>query len=231
VPKPTRKSRPCTICQHVDRALIEQAHCAGVGGDAIAKKHKVGRDAVYRHCRNHLTEEARASYIAEVPIREMAAKAAAQAGSLMDYFELVRAALFRNFQIAAEHGDIQATNNTARALTEVLREIGRLTGELLTASQVTNIQTNNYNFAASAEFAALQAMLVQRLAPFPEALAAVLAGLEALDANAAHGAPQAQQRAIPAMVDITPMPSAPTEEPSHPTLGGSLAGAEDDAHG
>jgi hypothetical protein len=189
-----------------------------VSGDAIAAKYAVSRDAVYRHCRNHISDETRASYVADVPIREMAAKAAASAGSILDYLELVRAALFRNFQTAAEHGDINATNTTGRALLEVLRDIARLTGELLTASQITNIQTNNYNFAASAEFSALQAMLVERLAPHPDALAAVLAGLEALDANASQRAPQAQQKVVqqPAvpLIDLTPSQSAPAGQPS-----------------
>jgi hypothetical protein len=96
------------------------------------------------------------------------------------------------------------------------------------ASSVTNIQNNHYNLATSPQFAELQAMLVQRLAPFPDALAAVLAGLEALDAKAAHGPPQVRQPAFqhPAgLIDLTPEP-----EPIAPS--GALASPEDsDSHG
>jgi hypothetical protein len=218
--KTRRKSKPCTICHHRDVALIEQAHCAGVSGDAIAAKYGVSRDAVYRHCRNHISDETRASYVADVPIREMAAKAAASAGSILDYLELVRAALFRNFQTAAEHGDINATNTTGRALLEVLRDIARLTGELLTASQITNIQNNNFNFAASPQFAELQAMLVQRLAPHPEALAAVLAGLDALDARASQQPRQSIPHSGP-LIDLTPSQPSPAGDLASHTEGDS----------
>jgi hypothetical protein len=201
--------------------LIESARVAGVSADAIAAKHEISRDALYRHMRNHVTEADRASYVADVPIREMAAKAAAQAGGLLDYLVLVRATLFRQFQIASEHGDMQATNNTARAVLEVCRDIARLTGEMQSAaSSVTNIQNNHYNLATSPQFAELQSMLVQRLAPFPDALAAVLAGLEALDQKANVGPPLARQSAVfqhPAgLIDLTPEPSLPASTLTDP---------------
>jgi hypothetical protein len=167
--------------------LIERALVAGVSVTALADRYKVSTDSIYRHDRNHVTEQQRAAYVADVPIAELAAKAAEHAGSLLDYLQLVRATLWRNFQLAAEHGDIAATNNTSRALLEVLREIGRLTGELLASTPVTNITNNNLTILTqSAAFAALQGMLVQTLSPFPEALAAVVAGLQQLDAQAGN---------------------------------------------
>jgi hypothetical protein len=207
---PSRKpSRPCTICTHPDRALIEAACVAGVSVTALADKHSVSRDSLYRHMRNHVTEEQRASYIADAPIRELAAKAAEQGSSLIDYYVLARAALYRNFQMANAHGDIAAANNTVRTLFECLRDMGKLNGEMLNAAPVTNITTNNYAvITQSAAFTELQAMLVQRLAPFPEALAAVLAGLDELDAKA--GNPPASGDAA-RLIDLKPVNPAPTE--------------------
>ena len=202
----TRKpSRPCTVCTHPDRALIEAANIAGCSVSVLADKYSVSTDSIYRHMRNHVTEEQRAAYVADVPIRELAAKAAEHGGALLDYYQIVRATLFRQFQTVAAHNDVQAVNNTSRALLEVLREIGKLTGEMLNAAPVTNITTNNYNlFTQSPAFTELQAMLVQRLAPHPEALAAVLAGLDELDAKG-KGNPPANVNPLPTpLLDLKP---------------------------
>jgi hypothetical protein len=190
------------VCEHKDRALIESALVAGVSVTALANKHGVSTDSIYRHGRNHLTEADRAALVADIPIKDLAAKAAEHGGALLDYYQIIRATLFRNFQTVAANGDIAGANNTARAVLEVCRDIARLTGELLNAAPVTNITTNNYNlFTQSAAFANLQAMLVQRLSPYPEALAAVVAGLEALDAQAGSNPPAGAP-----LIDLQPLP-------------------------
>jgi hypothetical protein len=208
VTRQRRPSRPCNVCTHADLALINSALVAGVSVTALAGKYGVSTDSIYRHQRNHITDETRASLVADAPIAELAAMAAEHAGSLLDYLQLVRQTLWRNFQIAAEHGDIAATNNTSRALLEVLREIGRLTGELLASAPITNIQNNHFNlFTQSAAFADLQAMLVTTLSPFPEALAAVVAGLERLDAGAGGKPPSAP------VLELEALPPAPEDAP------------------
>jgi len=69
-----------------------------------------------------------------------------------------------------------------------LRDISKLTGEALqSVATITNIQNNFYQ---SPDYLALQAMLVQALAPFPDAMRAVLAGLEALEGDTSGDAPK-----------------------------------------
>src|SRR6516164_12904 len=172
--------RPCNCCTHPDRALIECAKVAGISIDVLAAKHGISRDSIYRHMRNHVTDEDRAQYIAEIPIAALAQKASESGAALLDYFSIIRQTLMNQFQFAASVGDRNAVNNTARALVEVLKEIGRLTGELLNASPITNIN-NTAIFLNSPVFSDLQAMLVRKLTPHPEALQAVLAGLEELE--------------------------------------------------
>jgi hypothetical protein len=177
--------RPCTVCRHPHRALIEAAKVAGVSGDIIAEKYSVGRDALYRHMRNHVSEEDRASYIADIPLKELAAKAAEEGMSLIGYFSIVRSTLMQQFQLAASLNDRNATATIGRALVEVLREIGKLTGELLSVSGSVNITNNNIAFVQSPAFARIQASLLQALAPFPDARAAVVDALRALDDESA----------------------------------------------
>lgn len=179
--------RPCTICKHKDRALIEAARVAGVAVNIVADKYKASRDAILRHMRNHVPEEVRLQYIADIPIRDLAAKAAEEGLSVLDYFSLVRAILLQQFQLAASLNDRNATANLGRTLTEVNREIGKLTGELLRSSPVTNIN-QTVTFINSPLFTDLQGMLVRKLGGHPEALAKVLEGLDELESKAAQPA-------------------------------------------
>ena len=78
--KQTTNTR-CSVCRHPDRHAIEMAHVAGCSLEAIAVKyskpeHALHRASVHRHCRDHLDEAARASYLADVPIQELTAHAA-----------------------------------------------------------------------------------------------------------------------------------------------------------
>jgi hypothetical protein len=71
---------------------------------------------------------------------------------------------------------------------EGLRDVSKLTGEAL--EHVSNISLVQNNFYQSPDYLALQAMLVQALAPFPDAMRAVLAGLEALEGDTPGDAPK-----------------------------------------
>jgi hypothetical protein len=86
----------------------------------------------------------------------------------------------QRFQLAASVGDNNATGVLAGRLTEVLREIGRASGELGSMA-ANNITINNTTIMNSPVFATLQANLLQALAPFPEARAAVVAALQRMD--------------------------------------------------
>lgn len=66
--------RPCSICQHADRASIEAAVVAGQSAAAIAAKHRVSDDAVSRHSAAHLpaTLVRAAQAVAAVQIEQQA---------------------------------------------------------------------------------------------------------------------------------------------------------------
>jgi hypothetical protein len=171
--------RPCTICQHVDRALIERAKIAGVGNEAVAAKYGVSPDAVYRHMRKHVSDAARDAYASDAKLKELAKQAADDGLDNLDRNRIVNSILMRRLRIADKHGDAGMVATTSRALFEGLRDISKLTGEALqSVATITNIQNNFYQ---SPDYLALQAMLVERLSRHPEALRDVLAGLEALE--------------------------------------------------
>jgi hypothetical protein len=53
----------CNVCHHDERVRIEALHVAGVSLDKLAAQFGIHRDAIHRHCKNHLTERARAGYL------------------------------------------------------------------------------------------------------------------------------------------------------------------------
>jgi hypothetical protein len=174
----------CLCCQHPDRVLIEASRVAGCSLDSVAAKYNVSRDAVWRHMRDHVTVEARADYLAAIPMAELAEKAATEGVSVLQYFSLIRSTLMQQFQLAASLNDRNATAMLAGRLTEVLRAIGSISGEMGSLANSINI-TNNVNIMNSPAFANLQASLLQALAPYPEARAAVVMALRRIDQQTA----------------------------------------------
>jgi hypothetical protein len=113
-------------------------------------------------------------------MKELAAKAADEGVSVLQYLGIVRSTLMTQFQLAASVNDRNATATLAGRLTEVLREIGRITGELGSMA-ANNITINNTTVLNSPVFATLQANLLTALAPYPEARQAVIAALRQMD--------------------------------------------------
>jgi hypothetical protein len=171
----------CVVCGHPDRALIEAARVAGCSLDTIAAKHSISRDAIFRHMKNHVDDATRADYLAAVPMSELAEKAANEGVSVLQYFRIIRGVLMKQFQLAASLNDKNAVSTLAGRLTECLRAIGSISGEMGNMA-VNNLTINNTtNILNSPIFATLQANMLHALAPFPDARAAVVAALRQMD--------------------------------------------------
>lgn len=177
------RHRPCQVCRHPDRLRIELARLIGMSCDRVGLKFKVHRDAVWRHM-THVTEADRAQLIIDLPIRELAAQAAEENASLMDYLGICRGVLMKQLFLAADSGDRVGTAALSGRVLEYLKEIGKITGEISNLASMTQVN-NTAIFVGSPEFAALQTMLIERLRGWPDALAAVIEGLRELDGQAA----------------------------------------------
>ena len=118
-----RKGSVCAICKHPNRVLIEQTRIAGASLDNVARKFGCHRDAIHRHMKNHVPEDLRAGYLAAVPLKELAQKAAAEGMSVLQYLSLIRSTLMNEFQLPANVHDRHATSALAGRLNEVLRSI------------------------------------------------------------------------------------------------------------
>ena len=162
---------------------------SGIGLDAIGAQFDLSRDSIWRHMREHITEADKAAYLADVPLQQLLTRAADEGISLLDFLRIVRGTLMKQFQLAASANDRRAVAALAGKLNETLNLIGNLTGEMLKLSP-TSIVKNTAVFVNSPVFTDLQSMLVRKLVGHPEALSAVVEGLQELEASASppHGA-------------------------------------------
>ncbi|QKC84388.1 hypothetical protein [Mesorhizobium sp. NZP2077] len=185
------KTSRCQICKHPERMRIEMLRLAGMSLDSIAEKFALGsggRDAVWRHCREHVSEDEKAMMLADVPLQEAAERAAAEGISLLDYLALIRSALLQQVRLAAATNDRHGLAAVSGKALLCLRQIGEITGQLKGFGPRT-IHNTQINFMASPAFALVQAALIKALQPHPEAMAAVVAALQDLEASTPMPAP------------------------------------------
>ena len=131
----------CAICRHSERARIEALHCAGVSLERLAEKFEVHKDAVWRHMQRHVSEERKASYlIGPAKIAALAEVAAEESESILDYLNILRWSFFALLDKRAAEGDHYAVSMLSSRATEVLREIGKLTGQISNLAEFDGYQ-------------------------------------------------------------------------------------------
>ena len=194
-------SSRCQLCRHDERWRIELLRAGGASLDFLAEKFGVHRDAIFRHWRDHVSDEMKAGYLAgPVQLEELAAKAADAGGSVLDHLNAVRTILMGHLANMTEAGDGRGAAYVAGRLTSTLEVIARISGELgaLATNTTYNITNNQLVLTQHPSFLKLQASLLRALAPFPEARAAVVAALRELDAD---NPPTAVPAAIPQVIE------------------------------
>jgi hypothetical protein len=180
-------SNRCQVCRHEHRWRIELLRAAGASLDSLAAKFGVERDAIWRHWTNHVSDEARASYlIGPADMEKLAEKAAETGDSVLDYLKICRGALLAQLASMQVAGDSRNVAYVTGQLVRTLETIARISGELGALATTYNITTNNVAVLSEhPAFAKLQATLLRALGPHPGARADVVAALRQLDdANA-----------------------------------------------
>jgi hypothetical protein len=177
----------CSLCHHPERHRIEMLRLAGTPLEALSERFALGdtiaagRDRLWRHMRQHVTRDHRAALLADIPLSELAERAASENASVLDHLQIVRSNLMGMFLTAAGAGEAKTAALVSGRLLETLRDQAHLTGELMSNGPVMNF--NITNIINSPMFAALQAMLIEKLKPHPLALAEVVQGLRELEAS------------------------------------------------
>ena len=180
-----RKGTPtgrCQGCNHPERVRIERFLAAGASIKGAARKFDIDYHALRR---NHVSAEARASYVAGAGATkdQLEEFVADESLGLIDHYRIVRGALYKGFSAAGELGDSNSLALLAGRLHENFRDCGRLTGELQ-RGPLLNIQNN---VLVNPDYTRAIARIVSAVAPYPEAREAVIAALRDLDAESASG--------------------------------------------
>jgi hypothetical protein len=165
----------CQGCNHVERVRIERLLAAGASIKGTARKFEIDYHAQRRHWINHVSPEARAGYIAAAGASkdQLEEIVADESLGLIDHYRIIRSALYKRFDAAAELGDGNALALLAGRLHENLRDCGRLTGELQ-RRPLLNIQNN---VLLNPDYTKAIARIVSAVAPYPEAREAVITAL------------------------------------------------------
>ena len=171
----------CQGCNHPERVRVERFLAAGASIKGAARKFAIDYHALRRHWRNHVSAEARATYVAGTGASkdQLEEIVADESVGLIDHYRIVRGTLYKGFSGAAELGDSNALALLAGRLHENFRDCGRLTGELQ-RGPLLNIQNN---VLVNPDYTRAIARLVSAVAPYPEAREAVIAALRDLDAE------------------------------------------------
>jgi hypothetical protein len=154
---------------------------SGLSLESVAEKFSLHRDAIWRHMRKHVPDDVKASYLCDVPIAELAERANKENLSLIDYLALVRGTVISQMLLAASANDGYRTAALAGRATDVLRQIGQVTGELSKLGGITI--TNNVAIFSDPKFLELQAGLLTIARSHPGARADIIALLRGLDAQ------------------------------------------------
>ena len=180
----------CQGCNHLERVRIERLLAAGASIKGTARKFTIDHHALRRHWLNHVSAEARATYIAGAGATkdQLEEIVADESLALIDHYRIVRGSLYKGFGVASEVGDSNSLALLAGRLHENFRDCGRLTGELQ-RGPLLNIQNN---VLVNPDYSRAIARIVSAVAPYPEAREAVIAALRDLDGASAS---------VPALTD------------------------------
>jgi hypothetical protein len=173
--------RQCTVCQHRERAGVDLALARGVSVRALASRYKLGRDALYRHQKNHLPAQLRASLIAGPDLSiDLDRLRETESQSLLANLVNLRGRLFSSLDVAEEHGDANMAARVANALHTNLELTGKLLGDL------TSGHSNVTNVLVLPAYVEMRVELVNALRPFPDAARAVASVLHTIEHKAAE---------------------------------------------
>jgi hypothetical protein len=181
------KSRTCAVCRHPERARIEALRASGASLDSLARKFKVHRDAVWRHWQSHCSPDLKIQYLAgPATIAELKERAAKEDGAVIDYLTTLRSILMGAITANAEAGSATTLANLSGRLVEVLREIGRITGEIERLNPGVNV-TTNIAIMSDPRIIELQSGLLTIARTHPAARGDIIALLRGLDAGPVGG--------------------------------------------
>lgn len=160
---------------------IEDLRSTGVSFDALENKFGVSKSVLHRHWNQHVAPDRKLAFLlGKGTIQQLRERAAEEGLTLLESLGVVRSVLMSQLVAQGEAGSPVALATVSGRLLDVLKEIGRLTGEIQRHDQVTNVSVN-VGIVNAPGFADLQAGLLQIARDHPTARADIVALMRSLD--------------------------------------------------
>jgi len=178
------KPRTCQVCRHPERERIEALRASGASLESLAKKFRVHKDSIWRHWKDHVSPDLKIQYLAgPATIAELKERAALEGGSILDHLSILRSILMGAITASAEAQSAFTLATLSGRLVEILKEIGKLTGEIERLNPSISI-TNNLAILSDQRMIELQSGLLSIARKHPAARGDLVALLRGLDAAA-----------------------------------------------
>lgn len=165
--------RQCTICVHdhrgrIDYLLVTTGGSHGGGRRALAQKFGVSADALWRHAKNHISDEYRTAvkvgpFESEEALRKLLAETGA---SVLDRYNAIYNGHLSRWLLALEAANDEVMIKHGNVMAALLAKVGVLTREMLPPGAHQTIQTSIY---LSPDFYAFQRRALAVLRRHPEA--------------------------------------------------------------
>jgi len=188
------KPTTCVVCNHAERGRIEALRAGGASLESLARKFKLSKDSVWRHWKDHVSSDLKMQYLAgPSTVAELMERARAEGGSVLDHLTIVRSVLMGAFTASAEAQSAHTLAALSGRLVEVLREIGRLTGEIEKLNPSVNVTTNVAFVGDQRIIIELQSGLLAIARSHPAARQDIISLLRRLDDRPATAKPNGGQ--------------------------------------
>lgn len=158
---------PCKVCNHDQRTEIERLLVGGMSNVAASEKWGMGRDAVRRHRVNHMSRNF--GTLTETAVKRETATALERAENLFHRADTI-------LRVAEESGNANLAINAMKETRQAIELLAKLSGELDTS---TNI--NVLNLSTSEEWMQTRGVMLEALAPYPDARMAVAKAVQQVE--------------------------------------------------
>ena len=157
--------RPCTVCEHPDRAELDRAITGGASLSQLAARFRLPATTIGRHRANHVPTEAMRAAVQAAAVVE-----ADHGVGLAQGAARLRTDALRLLAKAEAAGDLRTALAGVREAARCIELMAKLSGDL-DASQTINL-------TVAPAFVVVQAAILTALDPFPDARRAVVRALE-----------------------------------------------------
>ena len=138
----------CTVCAHPERARIDWLLASGQSVRAVAAQFGLGYDAIWRHGRNHISEQFKRSVklSAELSEEELRKQLARDGVSVLQQSNAIFAGLYSRYVLALEAGDDHRVSIISKELHSNMRLRAQLNHELAPSGS-SSVTINNVVFS------------------------------------------------------------------------------------